>query len=157
MKAFFAGLGTGYAIGTLWAPKPGREARQDLRNKAGELRNMAGQRVSRLKESIADQPLLKHVKQQAQPYIGQAQEAVSNATEQLKETAQSVASRAGIGPLVMLNTASREDLMSVYGIGPVLAEKIVKGRPYTSERDVVDRDIIPESTLKELRRSLRSA
>ena len=57
----------------------------------------------------------------------------------------------------MLNTASRDDLLSVYGIGPVLADKIVKGRPYMSERDVVDRDIIPESTFKELRRSLKSA
>lgn len=158
MKAFFVGLGTGYAIGTLWAPKPGREARQDLKRKAGELRDKAGQQVSRLKEVVDDRrPLLRQFKQEAQPYVDQAQKVVRDVAEQLKQTAQSVASRAGSGPLTMLNTASRADLKSVYGIGPVLADKIVKGRPYTSERDVIDRNIIPESTLKELTRSFKSA
>ncbi len=68
MKAFFVGLGTGYAIGTLWAPKSGREARQDLRSKAGELRDKAGQQVGRLKEAVDNRrPLLRQFKREAQP------------------------------------------------------------------------------------------
>ena len=158
MKAFFAGLGAGYALGTLIAPKPGAEARQDLKRQAGELRNIAGEQLERVKQAVGDpRDLLNKVKTTAQPYVDQAQEAVSAATEQFKNTAKAVASKAGIGPLLMLNTASRDDLMGVYGIGPVLADKIIRGRPYTSEREVVDRDIIPESTFKELARSLKSA
>ena len=158
MKGFFAGLGAGYAIGMLVAPKPGRETRQELRTKAGELRNLAGEQVTKLRENVGDpQEFLKKAKQQAKPYLDQAQEVVGNAAEQFKHTARTVASKAGVGPLLMLNTASREDLMSVYGIGPVLADKIIKGRPYTSEHEVVDRDIIPESTLQELARSFKSA
>ncbi len=158
MKSFFAGLGAGYALGTLFAPKPGREARQDLKNKAAELRTMADHQVTRLKEAVGDsQQLFDKVKQQAQPYVDQAQELVTNAADHVKDTVKSVASKVGIGPLVMLNTASREDLMGVYGIGPVLADKIIKGRPYMTERDVVDRGIIPETVLKELTRSLKSA
>lgn len=158
MKAFFAGLGTGYALGMLVAPKAGRELRQDFRATTDELRNQTEQQISRLKQTVGDaQPLFSRLKQEAQPYVDQAESFVNEAAGKLKEAAQSAASSAGKRPIIMLNTASRADLMSVYGIGPVLADKIVKGRPYTSERDVVDRNIIPEGTLKELMRSLKSA
>lgn len=158
MKSFLAGLGAGYALGTLFAPKPGREARRDLKNKAAELRNMADQQVGRLKEAVGDpQELFNKVKQQTKPYVDHAQEVVSNAAEHVKETIRSAASKVGMGPLLMLNTATREDLMGVYGIGPVLADKIIKGRPYTTERDVVDRGIISENILEQLTRSLKSA
>jgi gas vesicle protein len=157
MKTFLAGLGTGYAIGALFAPKPGSETRRDLRRTAGKLGSVAGDQGGRLRKVIGDpRQLLQRAKQQAEPYIDQAQEVVSKATEQLK-TAQSVASKAGAGPLMMLNVGSREDLMSVYGIGPILADKIINGRPYTSEREVVDRNIISENILKELARSMKSA
>jgi gas vesicle protein len=158
MKTFLAGLGTGCAIGVLVAPKPGREARQDLRKKAGELRTMATEQAAKLKEAVGDpQQLLGKVKEQAKPYVDQAQEMIGNAAEQLKETAKSVAAKAGMGPLLILNTAPEEELMKIYGIGPVLADKIIKGRPYTSEHEVVDRGIISENILKELTRSLKSA
>ena len=158
MKTFFAGLAAGYAIGTLVAPKPGRETRQDLWKKGEELRNSAADQLNNFKDKVGDpKELLSKAKEQAKPYLDQAQEMVGSATEQLKDTAKAVASKAGLGALVMLNTGSRDELMSVYGIGPVLADNIIQGRPYTSERDAVDRRIIPENTLKELNRSLKSA
>lgn len=53
-----------------------------------------------------------------------------------------------------LNTVTREQLLSVYGIGPVLADRIIENRPYTKARDVVERGIIPEGTFAELEKSL---
>ena len=53
-----------------------------------------------------------------------------------------------------LNTATREQLLSVYGIGPVLADRIIAGRPYSRTRDVVDRGIISESILAHLQQDL---
>ena len=44
--------------------------------------------------------------------------------------------------LSFINNAAREDLMAVAGIGEVLADKIMKGRPYKSESAVSAR---PES------------
>jgi DNA uptake protein ComE-like DNA-binding protein len=158
MKTFLAGLGAGYAVGTLFAPKSGSEARQDLSRAVRDIQNVTRKQGSRIKEAIGDpQELINRAKREAKPYLEQAQEAVANATQQLKQTAQSVASKAGVAALVMLNTASRDDLLAIYGIGPVLADKIIKGRPYTSEREVVDRGIIPEATLKEIARSWKSA
>ena len=158
MKAFLAGLGAGAAMGVLLAPNRGSETRKQLASKAGDLGDMAAEQFNRVKQAVGDpRELIGRVKDRAHSYAEEVTDAESNAGDTVRSAAQSLASKAGIGPLVMLNTASRDDLLSVYGIGPVLADKIVKGRPYMSERDVVDRDIIPESTFKELRRSLKSA
>jgi len=158
MKSFLTGLGTGLAIGIFVAPQRGSETRRQIANKASELGDEASEQVNRLKRAAGDpNKAIGRFKRQAKSYVEQVTDTASNATEKVKDAAQSLASKAGIGPLVMLNTGSREDLLSVYGIGPVLADKIIKGRPYTSERDVVEREIIPESTLKELERSLKSA
>ena len=158
MKSFLTGLGTGLAIAIFVAPQRGSRTRRQIANKAGELGERAGERVNRLKRAAGDpQKLIGKFKRQTKAYREQVTDAASNATERLKDAAQSLASTAGVGPLAMLNTGSREDLLRVYGIGPVLADRIIKGRPYTSEREVVDREILSESTLKELERSLKSA
>lgn len=58
------------------------------------------------------------------------------------------------GQPVRLNSFSREELLKVYGIGPVTAQKILDGRPYRSDHEVVDRGIISEHTFQQLQREL---
>jgi len=53
-----------------------------------------------------------------------------------------------------LNTATRDQLMAVHGIGEVLADRIIQNRPYESASQVVERGILPESTFVQLRREL---
>jgi DNA uptake protein ComE-like DNA-binding protein len=53
-----------------------------------------------------------------------------------------------------LNTATRQQLLSVYGIGPVLADRIIQNRPYAAAYDVVEKGIIPESIFVQLRKQL---
>jgi gas vesicle protein len=53
-----------------------------------------------------------------------------------------------------LNTVSREQLMSVYGIGSVLADRIIANRPYAKSHDVVEQGIISENTFAQLRKDL---
>ncbi|HEX7960224.1 MAG TPA: YtxH domain-containing protein [Terriglobales bacterium] len=158
MKSFLTGLGTGLAIGIFVAPQRGVETRRQIANKAGELGDRAGEQVNRLKQAAGDpQKVIGKFKRQTKAYRARVKDAARNAAEQLKDAAQSLASKAGVGPLAMLNTGSREDLLRVYGIGPVLADKIIHGRPYISEQEVVEREILSESTLKELQRSMKSA
>jgi DNA uptake protein ComE-like DNA-binding protein len=54
----------------------------------------------------------------------------------------------------VLNSATRQQLLSVYGIGPVLADRIIQNRPYAAAYDVVEQGIIPETIFVQLRKQL---
>lgn len=47
--------------------------------------------------------------------------------------------------LVDLNSASRDDLMSLEGIGEVRADAIIRARPFKAKTELVERRLIPES------------
>ena len=46
--------------------------------------------------------------------------------------------------LIDINSAPRAALEALQGIGPVRADAIVKGRPYSGKDDLVSRNIIPQ-------------
>jgi competence protein ComEA len=53
--------------------------------------------------------------------------------------------------LLDLNTASREDLIKLKGIGEVRADAIIKGRPYKGKNELVDRNIVPENVYNDIK------
>ncbi len=73
---------------------------------------------------------------------------------ELRETAGQWVESRGSAAEPRLNTVSREQLLSVYGIGPVIADRIIENRPYRSNRDVVEQGIISESLYQELQRAV---
>jgi DNA uptake protein ComE-like DNA-binding protein len=50
-----------------------------------------------------------------------------------------------------INTASAEELAELKGIGPVRAQAIVKGRPYSGKDDLVNRKIVPQSVYDDIK------
>jgi gas vesicle protein len=145
MKAFLTGLGIGVGLGVLFAPDTGEVTRRKLR-----------ERFSTWYESWPQQA--ENVKTAVQPASERVSEAAANVSDKTgdhlppKKDVKSGAATSAKDDFI--NTLGREELMNVNGIGPVLADHIVSGRPYSSRRELLERGILPQSTFDELERVL---
>lgn len=53
-------------------------------------------------------------------------------------------------PVIDINSASKEDLMKLAGIGDVTADKIIAGRPYTSKSELVKKNVLTQDEMKKI-------
>ena len=129
MKSFLMGLALGFGIGLLLLPRSGNEQEELLREKTRELQRSTPQTGEREVQSTGLHRRDRFTRPR-KPQYGSHGGAV----------------RAGIHPIVVLNTATEKELLSA-GVETELASKIVAGRPYTSLRDAMDRGLLPLGTL----------
>ena len=71
--------------------------------------------------------------------------------QELKELQGQVKKTLSPQSLLDLNTASKKELQSIKGIGPVLAERIIAGRPYRAVDDLLKVKGISAKTLEKVR------
>lgn len=64
--------------------------------------------------------------------------------------ARPAAPAAPASSLIDINSASRDDLMSLDGIGEVRADAIIRARPFKTKGDLVERRLIPEALYEKI-------
>lgn len=143
MKAFLFGFGVGAGLAMLVAPEPGERSRKQLGRLVWDVRK----RFSGA--SSANSPF------DGGNGTGEVSEdpPVISRYDRLSEVADEVDVDAQL--IDKLNNASKDELMSVNGIGEVTADRIIRHRPYESSEQLIADSVVPESTFRRLRQHFR--
>jgi gas vesicle protein len=147
-KSFVTGFGVGVGAAALFAPKRGAELRKDLIDAASDQASTAREAISGVLRGV-------NTRQSSDHKSGTYDPQQHRATELAGGSNLATAPADG-GFIARVNSARREELLAVYGIGPVIADQIIQNRPFRSEQELIERKIVPESSLDHLKRQLSS-
>jgi gas vesicle protein len=134
------------------------DARQRVEPVVNQVMERVQPAIDQARERV--QPMVEQARQKVEPVLNQARERVQPIVDQTRDRVESAvdsvkehASRMGGNFINVINDWSHEQLIAIDGIGPVLATKIIQGRPYKSEDALIEAKTLPPSAIESLRKA----
>ncbi len=145
MKWFLLGTGLGLAAaGVIFAPQEGSKSRSDLSGRISDWLGRDRQHGDAEKTNSAQE---RNKTSDARSQVNEPHSSPElSIRQQLEEEDEAVAE--------VLNTAKRDELMSVKGIGRATAKRIIKNRPYHNEEEVLEEGVLKEELLEKVKEEL---
>jgi competence protein ComEA len=82
----------------------------------------------------------------ALPLFAQSTASSGSASGKSTQSSKPMASSTSPSQKIDINSATKDQLDALPGIGSAYSQKIVDGRPYNSKRDLLTRKLVPQST-----------
>jgi len=136
----------------LIAPKSGAELRDDAQEFARDAYERGRERL---------QPMVDRARERVEPVMNDVGEQMAAMSTQAADIKDRVADKADDlkeriskgGLMSIVNEWPHERLIEIDGIGPVLATKIIRNRPYESEEALIASKELPPGAIESLKRA----